>query len=132
MTEYDPKALRDSAALLARRAGTTPFVYAAVAFVVGALLGASMVVAANALRRLNQLRTHEDAAEVLHSEDKAAEVASLFDRAGAGMLGVGIVLGALGGLAGSRKAQKMRLLAQQALCLVEIEKKLRVEAREGG
>ncbi len=129
---FDPERLRSSAERLRRSASLLPFVYAIVGFVVGAVLGASLVVGTNVVRRVRQLRNREDTSELVHSikgdGDEAAatvEEVSLRDRVPSGAFGAGVVLAALGAVAGARRAARMRFDAENALCLLEIEKNTR-------
>jgi hypothetical protein len=127
---FDPERLRSAAERMRGRAPVVPFFYAVVGLALGVVLGAMLVVGTNVVRRVRQLRTREDASELVHdmkgdSDDGSVEEISLRDRVPAGALGAGVIFAAIGTVLGSRRGARMRFDAENALCLLEIEKNTR-------
>jgi hypothetical protein len=130
---FDPERLRSAAERLRRGASLAPLLYAVVGLVVGAVLGTSLVVGTNVIRRVRQLRNREDASELVHevkgdgddADDAGVKEVSLRERVPSGALGAGVLLAALGAILGVRRGARMRFDADHALCLLEIEKNTR-------
>ena len=120
-TQYDPALLGSMATRLARRASYVAFVYALLAFSIGAPLGFAAVVGVNMARRVQEVRSRADYDDLVHSEDKREEVMSLFKRAPLGALVLGVPLGVLGFVFGAARATSLRAQSQTALALVQIE-----------
>jgi hypothetical protein len=117
MATYDPAQLARYAARLQTRASFVAFVYAAAAGFAGLPLGTIAVVGINFIRRLQFIRSHEDAAELTHTD----ELVSLFNHAPIGALMTGVALGVVGLLAGLARSTELRVQGQSALCLLQME-----------
>src|SRR4051794_22462256 len=100
---FDPTELTRHATKLQRRATYIALVYGAAAFVVGLPFGTVAVAGLNFLRRLQYVRTHEDAADMVHTD----ELVSLFNHAPLGALLTGIGLGVLGLILGLSRATEL-------------------------
>ena len=117
MATYDSAQLARYAARLHTRATFIAFVYAAGAGFVGLPLGTVAIVGINFLRRLQFIRSHEDAAELTHTD----ELVSLFNHAPIGALMTAVALGLVGLAVGLARSTELRVQGQSALCLVQME-----------
>lgn len=121
MISYDADQLRALATRVHRRASFAVFGYALLLFAIGVPIGASAVMLFNAGRRIEIVRTREDYDALAHSEEKGEELKSLLHGTPTGALAMGVLLGAVGLAFGLSRATSLKLEAQTALCLAQIE-----------
>ncbi len=117
MATFDPAQLAKHAARLHGRAGYVAFIYAAAAFFAGLPLGTVAVAGINFLRRLQYIRSHEDAAELTHTD----ELVSLFNHAPLGALLAALMLGVVGLSLGLARSTELRVQSLSAICLLQVE-----------
>jgi hypothetical protein len=123
MISYDADQLRSLADRAHRKARFIAFVYAFVAFAIGAPIGASLVIVYNGGRRIEVVRSRTDYDDLI-AAPKREELKWLLHRTPQGAFAVGLALGVCGLFFGLARASSLRLEAQTALCMAQIESKL--------